>query len=707
MKHPTFLAETLSAGLSLRNVGLICFASAAMGQATIPAAAQGKAASSALQVTNLSDAGAGSLRSALATANGVAGDDVISFAAGLQGTITLGGTHLLISSNVTIQGPTDRPIIINANRASRVLLMNSGQVKISNLTLTGGKIGGGGYINGPNDGGGIRQNEGQLTLENCTLSGNTVTDGFGGAMIRYGGSTILRQCTIANNVATGAPGTPGDGGGLDFEYGATTISNCTIAGNSAGGYGGGIFLNPTATATFDNTIIAGNTAGLGAPDIQGKAASAGHNLLGRQTNSEFTGAGDQVGTTAPLDPRFVLDGAGLPLLASNGGSTQTIALQADSPAIDAGDTILVADQRGVPRPFGAGDDIGALEASTLTPQAAPALVSLSGPTGGAATVSGSGVVSPLLSGISAADSFVSFTTTVRDSNGSSDLDEVYFILGSNSNELRLIYNARTNLLSVKGVAERIAPGDARVLATPSGALDCGATTVTRSGNDLTVVWRLKITTLSTLKQGLRLQAQDQTGARSPVLGFGTWTFTSASNQIPTLVKMNGPSGSAAVVSGTPPTVSPLLNGQSPTNTFVNFATTVRDGDGNADLDSVYFIVGTGNSEVRLTYSAATNRLSAPGGSSGSFAPGSANFLTTRGGVLDCAATRIARSGNDLIILWRLAVTTTAKQGLRLQAQDKAGSRSPALNFGSWTFTNGAGTPTAPATAPATASGGSS
>ena len=48
-------------------------------------------------------------------------------------------------------------------------------------------------------------------------------------------------------------------------------------------------------------------------------------------------------------------------MASNGGLTQTHALLSGSPAIDAGNTTLTADQRGVSRPQGAAADIGAFE----------------------------------------------------------------------------------------------------------------------------------------------------------------------------------------------------------------------------------------------------------------------------------------------------------------------------------------------------------
>src|SRR5439155_9588745 len=59
-------------------------------------------------------------------------------------------------------------------------------------------------------------------------------------------------------------------------------------------------------------------------------------------------------------------------LASNGGSTQTMALLASSPVINVGTTIsgITADQRGITRPQGLAPDIGSYErqatAATLT-----------------------------------------------------------------------------------------------------------------------------------------------------------------------------------------------------------------------------------------------------------------------------------------------------------------------------------------------------
>ena len=118
-----------------------------------------------------------------------------------------------------------------------------------------------------------------------------------------------------------------------------------------------------------NTIIALNSA-TNDPDVFGSFASGGYNLIGDGTGGTgFTAVGDQVGTAAaPIDPL-------LNPLADNGGSTQTLALQPGSPAINGGDPAFVLtsgpfigppfyDQRGI-SPFnrvsGGIIDIGAFE----------------------------------------------------------------------------------------------------------------------------------------------------------------------------------------------------------------------------------------------------------------------------------------------------------------------------------------------------------
>src|SRR4029077_2279895 len=148
-----------------------------------------------------------------------------------------------------------------------------------------------------------------------------------------------------------------DAGGF-YNQGTLTLSNSTVSGNTAS-YGGGIYNN--ATVTTRNTIWANNSSG---GNCQGGTfTSQGHNLSD-DASCSFTGTGDLNSTPAGLDPGG---------LKANGGATQTIALLATSPAVDAillspinycTDTSgnpVTTDQRGVTRPQGSACDIGAFE----------------------------------------------------------------------------------------------------------------------------------------------------------------------------------------------------------------------------------------------------------------------------------------------------------------------------------------------------------
>ena len=129
----------------------------------------------------------------------------------------------------------------------------------------------------------------------------------------------------------------GTGGGI-YNNDTLTVTNSTIAYNS--GDGGGIYSGPTAT--LSNTIVALNTIVTyyyaEPSDIAGTVSStSAYNLIGTGGSGGLTTGvnGNQVGVADPgLDPNG---------LQNNGGPTQTIALLASSPAIDAGSNALAVD----------------------------------------------------------------------------------------------------------------------------------------------------------------------------------------------------------------------------------------------------------------------------------------------------------------------------------------------------------------------------
>ena len=282
------------------------------------------------------------------------------------------GVGIYNTGNLTVSNST-----INRNSASSLGatsgggIYNTGYLTVSNSTISGNNLISGGSTNG---GGIYNSDSGIVTLSHSTLSGNRVSQFNTGAYTGKGGgiynsgTLMVRNSTLVNNYVGGFPG---NGGGI-YNSKTLTLVFSTVTLNQAFN-GGGVFNTNYGTANLRNTIIAGNflTSGLligrTNPDATGNFSSNGYNLIGNSTgNTGFDATGDIVGTSDnPIDPR-------LAPLDFNGGSTQTLALLPDSPAIDAADpTVLdtdpTTDQRGLPRVSGDRADIGAFEFSRGVP----------------------------------------------------------------------------------------------------------------------------------------------------------------------------------------------------------------------------------------------------------------------------------------------------------------------------------------------------
>ena len=76
-------------------------------------------------VINLADSGTGSLRQAIVDANVNLGNDIIQFASGVNGTITLTSGELAITSAVDLQGPGSSIVAVSGNNASRVFNLSA------------------------------------------------------------------------------------------------------------------------------------------------------------------------------------------------------------------------------------------------------------------------------------------------------------------------------------------------------------------------------------------------------------------------------------------------------------------------------------------------------------------------------------------------------------------------------------------------------
>ena len=209
-------------------------------------------------------------------------------------------------------------------------IYNNGTLTVVNSTF---------YNNSAQNGGAIYNSSGLLTVANSTFDGNSTTND-GGAIMNW--STLnLTNSTFFDNSASA------DGGGV-WNYDAATVTNNTFSGNSEAIYNLG-------TLHLKNSILANSTSGDDCTNAY---------ILATDTNNLIennNGCGTPISTADPnLGP-----------LQDNGGPTETMALLAPSPAINAGDDAVCAaaatvnnlDQRGEPRPFGTHCDLGTYEFS--------------------------------------------------------------------------------------------------------------------------------------------------------------------------------------------------------------------------------------------------------------------------------------------------------------------------------------------------------
>lgn len=354
-------------------------------------------------VTSTADGGAGSLREALGS---VCRGGTVRFDPALAGqTITL-GNELTARGDVTLEGAGAPGLALSGADTARVLVVEAGaSATLRDLTIRDGygfQLGGAIIVNG------------QLLLERVTVEGSSVSgdlqfwQGGGGIYVGGGGSLTLRDSTVRANTTTGADGggiygftgslvilersavvgnTAGNVGGGLRTLGNAEIENSTISGNISQAWHGGAVFHTDGLLTLRHSTVASNSAPAGTTGgifvgtfgPSGARAELLGSVLGGNSGDQcfrgFFGPGPvsitSLGGNVASDGSCVLTEAGdqagvdpgLGALADNGGRTQTQALLAGSPAIDAAAaaTCPATDQRGVARPQGAGCDSGAFE----------------------------------------------------------------------------------------------------------------------------------------------------------------------------------------------------------------------------------------------------------------------------------------------------------------------------------------------------------
>jgi hypothetical protein len=278
----------------------------------------------------------------------------------MVGRLTLTGST--VSSNtITVHAGPDAASAVGG----AIYAAGSDPLTIGTSTIAGNHVDATSAANDATGNGAVIGPSGTFTMRASTVSGNTAhSDAPGGTAIAHAGGVqlngasahaLIQNSTIAFNQATSTGSSAfAGGGGLESSGVQTvTITNATVANNHSSERGGGLEAAGVTTTTLEATILAGNTAPDG-PDCKGNVASAGHNLLGNDTNCTFASqSSDKVNKPAKLGP-----------LHANGGPTQTMAVLTGSPALNAipkAACALPTDQRGIKRPQGPACEIGAFE----------------------------------------------------------------------------------------------------------------------------------------------------------------------------------------------------------------------------------------------------------------------------------------------------------------------------------------------------------
>jgi hypothetical protein len=206
---------------------------------------------STFTVLNTNDAGAGSLRDAVAQANLAGGANTVDFNLGSgPQTITLTSGQLELSTGTTTIDGTGAAVTVSGNLTGRILQIDSGATgQLLGLTLTRGKV---------SDRGGAVLNLGTFLVADCTFSGNqnTATTATGGGALDNLGTATLTGCTFQNN------GEYLEGGAIADDAGATlTVAGSSFQNNTCAHFAGAIWgAGSTSSITVSNSSFSGNFA---------------------------------------------------------------------------------------------------------------------------------------------------------------------------------------------------------------------------------------------------------------------------------------------------------------------------------------------------------------------------------------------------------------------------------------------------------------
>ncbi len=282
--------------------------------------------------------------------------DTVAFSPSLIGqTITLGGSEIVITKRITIDGFINNPNVafISGEMTSRIFLIETGgALDLRNAILVQGS---GASVNYDNSNGGAiyAKNNTSLSLDRVAIRGNkanfygaiflnvgthhitnsSFTTNFAKSCTAIGnqfGNLYMANVTVSGNYDDENDGT--GGGAICNNSGDVFIRNSTIAYNTSDSLGG-IFNGAMGNMNLGNTIVAQNTGQANGQDIHyvnGTLTSIGGNLIG-DLNTVPAGTFTQPNDATGINPLLG------PINANLGGHPVLYhPLQAGSPAVNTG-----------------------------------------------------------------------------------------------------------------------------------------------------------------------------------------------------------------------------------------------------------------------------------------------------------------------------------------------------------------------------------
>ena len=263
------------------------------------------------------------------------------------------------------------------------------------------------------------------------------------------------------------------------------------------------------------------------------------------------------------------------------------------------------------------------------------------------------VAAPTLTSVSPASGTVktgawkTFACVYSDPNGATDLAMCELLVNataSNNGGARLMYSRSANKFYMRNNAGVLTAGVTRgaagTLQSENAILDCAGTTVSWSGNNLTVKWKVQFKSAMAGKNcNLYMQASDVSSA------IKTWTDKGDCNinGSPTLVSVSPASGTVAV------------------GAWKTFTCVYSDPNGASDLSKCYLLANTSatySGGAYFFYDRILDKFymkNNAGTQIGGTVRGTAGTIETENAILDCGATTVTTSGNNLTIAWKVQI----------------------------------------------------